>query len=107
MMWRYSLRWCLPHRPCPGRRELMVKYTVPGAPIPTKIRELWKEYQGQGYGVCIDFPPSKAVQRWSAERKAEARRRKMVKRIEKTAPLFAQELIAREFQKRGAYFNGE
>lgn len=35
----------------------MVKYTVPGAPIPTKIRELWKEYQGQGYGVCIDFPP--------------------------------------------------
>ncbi|EVT82232.1 hypothetical protein Z046_33040 [Pseudomonas aeruginosa VRFPA09] len=35
----------------------MVKYTVPGAPIPTKIRELWKEYQSQGYGVCIDFPP--------------------------------------------------
>ncbi|HBR0477396.1 TPA: theronine dehydrogenase, partial [Klebsiella pneumoniae] len=22
MKWRYSLRWKLPHRPCPGPREL-------------------------------------------------------------------------------------
>ena len=23
MKWRYSLRWKLPHRPCPGPRELI------------------------------------------------------------------------------------
>ncbi|MDH4582629.1 hypothetical protein E8F20_12230 [Pseudomonas sp. BN415] len=24
LMWRHSLRWCLPHKPCPGLRELLI-----------------------------------------------------------------------------------
>ncbi|MNP10719.1 hypothetical protein D3C76_1028780 [compost metagenome] len=107
LMWRYSLRWCLPHKPCPGRRELVVRHTRPGAPIPADVLEAWKQYQPQGYGVCIDFPQSKAVQRWSAERKAEARQRKLVKRVEKAAPLFAKELISRELRDRSRYYSGE
>ncbi len=28
LMWRYSLQWCLPHRPCPGLRELLISSTA-------------------------------------------------------------------------------
>ncbi|MCY1283022.1 hypothetical protein D9M71_778930 [compost metagenome] len=107
LRWRYSLRCCLPHRPCPGRRELVARHTRPGASIPADILEAWKRYQSQGYGVCLDFPRSKAAQGWSAKRKAEVRQRRMVKRIEQAASLFAKELIVRELRERGRYFNGE
>ncbi|MCY1519731.1 hypothetical protein D9M68_544920 [compost metagenome] len=53
LRWRYSLRGCLPHRPCPGRRELVVRHTRPRASIPSDIPEAWKQYQSQGYGVCL------------------------------------------------------
>jgi hypothetical protein len=37
----------------------------------------------RGYGVCPDFPQSRAVKRWSAEAKGRVRKQKMAKRIEK------------------------
>uniref|UniRef100_UPI001D0EB0F0 hypothetical protein n=1 Tax=Klebsiella pneumoniae TaxID=573 RepID=UPI001D0EB0F0 len=47
------------------------------------------------------------IQRWSDERKATVRRRNMQARINRVAPLFADELIERELAARPAYFNGK
>ncbi len=34
MKWRYSLRWKLPHRPCPGPRELISVVVEAGQAAP-------------------------------------------------------------------------
>jgi hypothetical protein len=62
---------------------------------------------GSGYAVCVDFLGQKQIQRWSDERKAAVRRRNMQARINRVAPLFADELIERELAARPAYFNGK
>ena len=105
-MWRYSLRWCLPHQPCPGDFELLVIEAPAGTRIPEAMHQAWQR-RPEGYGVCLDFPQSRAVKRWSAEAKDRVRKQKMAKRIEKAAPLFADELIARELEQRPDYFKGE
>ncbi|HBP1103724.1 TPA: theronine dehydrogenase [Pseudomonas aeruginosa] len=105
-MWRYSLRWCLPHKPCPGPIELLVMEVPAGTGLPDAMHEAWQK-RPQGYGVCLDFPQSQAVRRWSAEAKARVRRQKLAKRVQKAAPLFADELIARELEQRPEYFKGQ
>ena len=104
-IWRYALRWSLPHRPCPGPRELAFAEVPAGAPCPAEVEALHRP--GSGYAVCIDFPEPAPAMRWSQERKAATRRRNLARRIEKAAPLFADELIAREIEARPGYFAGE
>ncbi len=79
MKWRYSLRWKLPHRTCPGPHELVSEVVEAGA----------------GYAVCVDFLDERQIWRWSDERKAAARRRNLERRVNRIAPLFADELIER------------
>ena len=95
MRWRYSLRWKLPS-PCPGPHELASELVEAGQPAPESIMSLW--VAGAGYAVCVDFPD---------ERKAAARRRNLERRVNRMAPLFAEELIARELESRPGYFNGK
>lgn len=38
-MWRYSLRWCLPHLPCPGDFELLVIEAPAGQKLPEEMRK--------------------------------------------------------------------
>lgn len=59
---------------------------------------------GAGDAVCLDFISDRPVRRWSEERKAAVRRRNLEKRINRHAPLFADELIARELAERPDYF---
>ncbi|MCZ8817024.1 hypothetical protein OM358_21115 [Escherichia albertii] len=59
------------------------------------------------YAVCLDFISDRPVRRWSEERKAAVRRRNLEKRINRHAPLFADELIARELAERPDYFQGK
>ena len=106
LMWRYSLRWCLPHVPCPGEFELLVIETPAGQRMPEAMRAAW-ESRPVGYGVCLDFPGTETGKRWSAEAKARVRQRNLARRIDKQAPLFADELIARELEQRAGYFKGE
>ena len=61
---------------------------------------------GAGYAVCVDFLSDKPIRRWSEERKAAARRRNLTARVNRIAPLFADELIERELEDRPAYFRG-
>lgn len=62
---------------------------------------------GAGYAVCVDFPDERQVRRWSDERKAAARRRNLERRVNRMAPLLAEELIARELERRPDYFRGK
>ncbi|MCJ3164569.1 theronine dehydrogenase, partial [Klebsiella pneumoniae] len=68
MKWRYSLRWKLPHRPCPGPRELISVVVEAGQAAPEEVMSRW--VAGSGYAVCVDFHGQKQIQRWSDERKA-------------------------------------
>lgn len=102
--WRYSLRWKLPY-PCPGEHELVSEVVEAGQPAPASVMSRW--VAGAGYAVCLDFISDRPVRRWSEERKAAVRRRNLEKRINRHAPLFADELIARELAERQDYFQGK
>lgn len=105
-IWRYSLRWGLPHRPCPGTHELAAAEVPAGWPCPPEIEALWKP--GSGYVVSIDFGHSASgVRRWSNEAKSRARLRNLAERLQRQAPLFADEFFARETAQRPGYYAGE
>lgn len=105
MKWRYSLRWKLPHKPCPGPLELVSVVVEAGQAAPEEVMSRW--VAGSGYAVCVDFLGQKKIRRWSDERKAAVRRRNMQARINRVAPMFADELIERELAARPAYFSGK
>ena len=105
MKWRYSLRWKLAHKPCPGPYELACEVVAAGASAPASVMSLW--VPGAGYAVCVDFLCDTPIRRWSDERKAATRRRNLEKRINRAAPLFADELIERELTARPDYFRGK
>ncbi|MCQ1961850.1 theronine dehydrogenase [Escherichia coli] len=104
MKWRYTLHWKLPS-PCPGKEVLVTAEVEAGQPAPESVMSLW--VAGAGYAVCLDFCADKPVRHWSDERKAATRRRNLDKRIHRIAPLFADELIARELAERPDYFQGK
>lgn len=103
--WRYSLRWSLQHRVCPGAEELAVVIVPAGTPVPESI--MCQFVAGSGYAVCLDFLSVRPVRRWTPERKAQARQRNLIRRVMKAAPLFADELITRELAARPDYFKGK
>lgn len=96
MKWRYSLRWRLPRTPCPGPQELVSEVVEAGKPAPESVMARW--VAGVGYAVCVDFLDDRQIRRWSDERKAAARRRNLERRVNRIAPLFADELIERELE---------
>ncbi|MBR8851087.1 hypothetical protein J0X08_05241 (plasmid) [Klebsiella variicola] len=98
MKWRYSLRWKLPDRPCPGPQELVSVVVEAGQAAPEEVMSCW--VAGAGYAVCVDFPDERQIKRWSDERN-------LVRRINRIAPLFADELIERELESRPGYFRGK
>lgn len=103
-MWRYSLRWRYSHIPCTGEPVLATEDVCEGAPVPDSIMLLF--VPGGDYAVSLDFLSERPVKRWPPERKAQARLRNLRRRILKSAPLFADELIAREMALRPEYFKG-
>jgi hypothetical protein len=102
--WTYSLRWALPHRPCPGPVVLASAEVPAGTPCPASVKAQWRP--GCGYGIFIDFAQPD-VRRWSPERKAATRQRQLTARVQRAAPLFAEELIARELAERADYYAAE
>lgn len=104
LAWTYTLRWALPHQPCPGPRVLARGQVAPGAPCPEAVTAQWRA--GSGYAVCLDFAQA-PLRRWSPARKAAARQRRLAARVYRTAPLFADELIARELAARPDYYTAQ
>ncbi|WP_242450079.1 theronine dehydrogenase [Klebsiella variicola] len=99
------MRWKRPHRPCPGPLELVSVVVEAGQATPEEVMSCW--VAGAGYAVCVDFLDERQIKRWSDERKAAARHRNLVRRINRIAPLFADELIERELESRPGYFRGK
>lgn len=105
-MWRYSLRWGLRHKPCPGAFEIAAADVPAGDSCPGSVSALW--IPGSGYIVSIDFLQTTAsVRRWSKEAKARTRLRNLAARLQRQAPMFADEFLSRETARRPAYFAGE
>lgn len=106
MLWRYSLRWGLPHMPCHGTFELAASEVPAGHPCPAALEALWNP--AGGYVVCLNFQQAgTSLMRWSTEARARARRRNLAARLRRQGPLFADELFARETALPAAYFSGE
>ncbi|SOO14176.1 conserved hypothetical protein [Xanthomonas citri pv. fuscans] len=103
--WRYSASWSQPHKPCPGERCLASAIVLPGARCPPEVAAL--AVPGSGYSISIEFLDPRPPREWSQERRAAARKRNLVARIRRAAPLFLDELTARELEARPAYFTGE
>ena len=61
---------------------------------------------GDGWAVCWS-PIPKPVKRWSPERKANARRKRLRARLEKKTPLLADVLFDAELKRRPDYFDAE
>lgn len=62
---------------------------------------------GAGDAVCVDFLCEKLIRRWSYELNAATRRLNLERRINRTASLFADEMIEREQTARPDYFQGK
>lgn len=103
-IWVYSIRWGIPHLPCPGPRELARAEVPAGDPCPDEVAAHWKP--GAGYFVTVDFPPTGPMRRWSQAAKATRRQSSLQRRLERVAPLFAEELYQRELANRPSYFDG-
>lgn len=103
-LWRYSVRWRLRHLPPPGPIELASAEVPAGTECPVELMRL--KDPGDGYGICIDFINLAPIKRWSPERKAAVRQKRMKSRIEKSAPLFLEEFIHREMATRPEYYAG-
>lgn len=104
-MVRYSLAWRNPHTEPPGPRVLKAMLVPRGEPCPAEIMELW--VPGAGYCVTWELVTQKPIRRWSREAKAAARRRNLRKRVEEKFPLFADDFISAEIERRPRYYAGE
>ena len=85
------------------------------AELPEEAVQTRTDFGKAGYGGAappkgetrVDFLDERQIKRWSDERKAAARHRNLVLRINRIAPLFADELIERELESRPGYFRGK
>ncbi len=105
-MARWSLAWRNPHtQPPPGQPRMIKAILVPrGQPCPQELYDLWTP--GTGYCVGWELVTQRPIRRWTAEAKANARRRNLRRRLEKKVPLFADMFEQMELAKRPSYFAG-
>lgn len=101
--WTYTVQWANPYREPPGPAQLG-EMTVPaGTPCPPELAAL--HVPGSGYAIHINIP-TRETRGWSPEAKARNRTRRLQQRLERDAPLFAEELTERELTARSTYYAG-
>lgn len=91
--------------PCPGPVELLTEHVPAGMPCPTAVLASWRP--GSGYAIAVDVPPAQAGRTWTDAQRAAARKRNLAARVEKVAPLFAEEFTRRELAAHPNYFDGK
>lgn len=104
-VWRYSIRWTNPYTQPAGALVLGERDVTPGTPCPADLLALTTP--GDGYGVTLCFYNVTPPKTWTPERKARQRRRNLDKRLERDAPLFADQLREKELTLRSDYFKGK
>lgn len=73
-----------------------------GDPCPPEILALW--VAGAGYSIGWELVSQRPIRRWSGEAKARMRQRNLRRRMEKKYPLFAEEFINAEMERRAKYY---
>jgi len=105
--WIYKVRWSNPYTYDEARGldyELAAAEVTPGAKAPEELERIAQAHPGYGVHLGFAYAPRK---QWSAAAKGSARAKRMKARIQKAAPLFADELIERELAERASYFKGQ
>lgn len=104
--WKYSIRWQLTHKSSPGPMELDSAIVDAGQPCPEELKA--KHVLGSGYFICVDtfYGRELIIKRWSPERKASVRKKRLMSRLEKKFPLFKDEFYQQEIDNRSDYFKG-
>ncbi|GAA5533825.1 hypothetical protein [Deinococcus aluminii] len=114
-VYEYSLAYYTRYREPPDgidRVQLRVRVEAApgqgGPPTPPEILARWQELGGPGgrWVVCSQFvePPP---ERRSQEHRARQRLGNLQRRMEKKAPLFAEQLVTDQLARRPGYFAGE
>lgn len=101
IIWRHSLRWGNPFKQAPGPRVL-IKIETDRPKTPPGILAAWRP--GGGYAVTCQPLPGTPPRRWSQKAKARARQRNLRQRLERKLPLFADQLVAEELERRPDYY---
>jgi len=107
----FRVEWFNPYtKPPDGRPRLLAEMSAEKShPVPKEMQEFSKVHApiGSGYSLGITcLTPRMKEREWSTERKAINRRRLMENRVNKKAPLFAEDLIREEIAKKPEYFEG-
>ncbi len=111
--WVRMVAWANPYtQPPDGRPRMLAEDVILDWPHRTLEERRCPEWLDQlaaaNPGYSIIGSPSYPFKRrkQSAEAKAQARRKRMAQRIEKKAPLFAEQFVAEELEHRPAFYAG-
>ena len=110
--WRCRLFWGNPRTEPPhGQpRIIMAILCEKPHPIPDAILEKMREDEykpGSGWSIGWECIEQRPIKRWSPEARARVRQNNLRRRMEKKYPLFAEDFIAAEMNKRPRYFQGD
>jgi hypothetical protein len=115
--WVFAIVWGSPYTNPPAEqpRVLMsvVRWQVSGHPVPEDITLKYAEIGfGTGWALSVSIDPEfteqqRLARQFSPERKAALRKGNLRRRVEKRAPLFAEEIIQRELARDPSYYNAE
>lgn len=103
---RYVLTWFNPGKKRPNElpQFLAISPFEEELTLPSVIVSNWTL---NGYAIGIFFLDMKTNRKMDQEKRASIRKKRMHTRIEKTAPLFAEEFEKKELEQRADYFAGK
>lgn len=103
---RYTVTWRNPYKPRPaGLPKILCS-----SPFEEELTLPWIIASNWGinaWAIGIYFEHPKPKRKMDEEKRASMRRKRMQARVEKTAPLFADEFEKKELQQRPEYFAGK
>ena len=103
---RYTITWRNPYKPRPaGLPKILCS-----SPFEEELTLPWIIASNWGlsaWAIGIYFEHPKPKRRMDEEKRAAMRKKRMHTRLEKTAPLFADEFEKKELEKRADYFAGK
>ena len=103
----WSIRWSNPYtKPPDGQPEVLLSVTraaASGADTPREISEAYRIGTGYAIFCCLAEPPV-PKRRLSPAAKQKLRRARLRRRLDKRAPLYADELYAEELRAHPDYY---
>lgn len=102
----HSLKWHSPYtEPPAGQPRVLVEEILPRSMPSVVVERLW--YPGCGYSCNWSLLAPPVRRELSLETKQRIRRKNLVRRMEKNAPLFAEQMIAQKLEAQPDYFGAQ